>query len=75
VDGFLPVLVGGIVRAGWGSCGVGDVYVKWASRNVRTGKLLLLVAVVSGAYVSVCGVLESSQSWLNFACVHYNRCI
>jgi hypothetical protein len=27
VDGFLPVLLGEIVRVVWGSCGVGDVYV------------------------------------------------
>jgi hypothetical protein len=40
VDGYLPVLVGEIVRVGWGSCGVGDVYVKWVSREVRTGTLL-----------------------------------
>jgi hypothetical protein len=32
----------------------------WASREVRTGSLLLLVAVVSGAVVSVCGALECS---------------
>jgi hypothetical protein len=42
MDGFfLPVVVGEIVRVGWGSCGVGNVYVMWASRQVRTGSLLL----------------------------------
>jgi hypothetical protein len=60
VDGYLPVLLGDIVRVGWGSCGVGDVYVMWMSREVRTGALLHLVAVVSGAGVSVYGVLEIS---------------
>jgi hypothetical protein len=60
VDGYLPVLVGEMVRVGWRSCGVGDVYVKWVSREVRIVALLLLVAVVSGAVISVCGVLESS---------------
>jgi hypothetical protein len=35
VDGYLPVLVGEIVRVGWGLA----VYVKWVSREVRTGAL------------------------------------
>jgi hypothetical protein len=39
--GFLPVLVVEIVHVGWGSCGVVDVYVMWASRELRTGSLLL----------------------------------